>query len=106
MVEVIADPGETDPEGEDDHGKLDERSQYFQHSVAESNWSSLNVGHLVKPSLEVDNQEGAAVKAEAGMAGQKGEAGKYTLAKHHIIWKLAIHACGVFRSPILMHFTV
>ena len=73
MVEVIADPGETDPEGEDDHGKLNERSQYFQHSVAESNWSSLNVGHLVKPSLEVDNQKGATVKTEAGMARQERE---------------------------------
>merc|ERR1711953_774302 len=75
MVEVVADPGETDPEGENDHGKLNERSHDFQHSVAESNWSSLNVGHLVKPSLEVDNQKGATVKAKAGMARQEGEAG-------------------------------
>ena len=73
MVEVIADPGETDPEGEDDHGKLNERSQYFQHPVAESNWCSLNVGHLVKPSLEVDNQKGATIKTEAGMARQERE---------------------------------
>ena len=73
MVEVVADPGETDPEGENDHGKLNERSQYFQNSVDDSDWCSLNVGHLVKPSLEVDNQNGATIKTEAGMARQERE---------------------------------
>ena len=73
MVEVVADSGETDPEWENDHGKLDERSQHLQHSVAESYWCSLDVRHLVQSSLEVDYQESSTVEAEAGVSGQEGE---------------------------------
>ena len=73
VVEVVADSGKTDPEWEDDHGKLDERSQNLQDSVAESDWCSLDVGHLVQPSLEVDDQEGSTVEAEAGVSGQEWE---------------------------------
>ena len=74
-MEVVADPGEADPERQDDHGELEKGSYDLQDPVADSDRGPLDVRHVVEPGLEVDDQEHSAVEAEAGVSGEEGETG-------------------------------
>ena len=98
MVEVVAHPGEADPKGEDDHAELEEGSQHLDGPHKPPQTRVLQTGEVVQTGLkqvirmllakqvqllqmqagapvhpEVDDQEHAAVEAEAGVPGQEGE---------------------------------
>ena len=52
MVEVVADPGEADPEGEDDHAELEEGSQHLDGPHKPSQTRVLQTGEVVQTGLK------------------------------------------------------
>ena len=64
VVEIVTDSCQADPEGEDDHGKLDEGSEDLESPVDYSNWSTLVAGEVTESCLEINNEKHPTVEAE------------------------------------------
>ena len=58
MMEVVADPRQADPEGEGDHGELDEGSEDLDDPVEGPDAHVVHLGEVCQPGLEIDNEKG------------------------------------------------
>ena len=74
VVEVVADPSQADPEGQEDQADLEEGSENLKHPVEDPDSPSVPDGEGGEPGLEVEDEEGGAVEGEGGVAGEEGEA--------------------------------
>ena len=71
MVKVVTDPGQTDPEAEDNHSKLEKRTDNFHGSDKSSETNIVDPGEVIETSLKVDDEKHATVETEAGVTRQE-----------------------------------
>ena len=64
MMEVVADPRQADPEGEGDHGELDEGSEDLDDPVEGPDAHVVHVWEVCQSGLEVDYEEGGTEEGE------------------------------------------